>query len=414
MAENVEIALICCVFDKGLADFVINNDKSFPQLAANKLGWMFIDGFESHFGRHLTVFSVINVSSYPGFSKILISARPATTRSGNDLVYIPYVNIKYLKHAMIVLTAFLMLMKWATRFGKQKKVLVSYSMYAPFPVLSRLMAVFFRVKTILIVPDVPEYMRIGTFTPWHMKVILKINQMQSYYFTKYMDGYVFLTKYMTEKFPVKKGRFAVVEGCVEAAGDAAGRKKGSRRKESGRILLYAGQLNSEYGVGLLLSAFRGIDNPDFRLWIFGDGPMREEVIRHCGRDNRIEYRGVVNSDELSGIYQEVTAVINPRTSGGIFTRYSFPSKILDYLKSGKPAILCKLDGIPEEYFRYAYVIEEENEKGFAKKIVEVLSKTDAELDSFGEKARSWVEENKNSRTQVGKIVRIIDDILNDA
>ena len=284
-------------------------------------------------------------------------------------------------------------------------------MYAPFPIVSRLVSSVFRVKTILIVLDLPEHMRIGMRTPLFMKLVLKINRWQLYLCSKYFDGYVFLTKYMNERFNAKNNRFTIIEGCVDTLHNKIGPIPECSRIGNERILIYAGQLNEQYGVRVLLSAFMSIKNTNFRLWICGNGPMRDEVLEYCDKDNRIKYCGVLYTDDLNKLYNKATALINPRTSDGVFTKYSFPSKILDYLKSGKPTIICKLDGIPDEYYKYTYVIEEENMEGFAKIIDEVLSKSDEELTAFGNKSKEWVLEYKNNVIQIRKVVNIINVIL---
>lgn len=409
--NDVSIAFLCCIFDKTLADYIINNDRNFPQLAANKLGWMFIDGLEHYCKGLLSVFSVINVSSYPGFSDLLIRQKRTVTPCGSDLFYIPYINIKIIKHIVIAISSFLMLAKWAVKSNSKNKILIVYSMYAPFPFLSQLISLLFGVKTILIVPDLPEHMRIGVPTPWYLKILLNINHWQLYLFCNFFDGFVFLTESMANSFKVTSGRFAIIEGCVDNLPANIGAKSESTTIGSERILLYAGQLNDAYGVRILLSAFMSLQNSDYRLWLCGSGPMREEVLKFCDKDKRIKYYGVITNDEANILCRKATALINPRTADGVFTKYSFPSKILEYLKSGKPTIICRLEGIPEEYYSYTYVVDEQNEFGFAKKIDEVLSKSDEELTTFGRNSQKWVQENKNSVSQTRKLINIIIEII---
>lgn len=392
---------------------MIKNDRNFPQLAANKLGWMFIDGLEHYFNGCLSVFSVINVSSYPGFSDLLINKKHTVTPNGSDLFYIPYVNIKFIKHLVIAISSFLMLAKWSVKSRKQHKILIVYSMYAPFPIVSQLVSLLFRVKTILIVPDLPEYMRIGVSTKWYQKIILKINYWQLYLFCRFFDGYVFLTEFMANSFKVKPGRFTIIEGCVDTLSENIEAKSESSTFGSERILLYAGQLNDAYGVRILLLAFISLKNPHYRLWLCGSGPMREEVLKFCDKDKRIKYYGVITNDEVNILCRNATVLINPRMADGVFTKYSFPSKILEYLKSGKPSIICRLEGIPEEYYSYTYIVEEQNLIGFAEKIDEVLSKSEEELSTFGSNAQKWVQKNKNSVVQTRKIKNIINDLLGE-
>jgi glycosyltransferase involved in cell wall biosynthesis len=372
---------------------------------------MFIEGLEYYYKGLLSVFSVINVSSYPNFSDYFIRQKRTVTPGGSDIYYIPYINVEFIKYIIIAISSFFMLVRWTVKSNKQRKVLIVYSMYAPFPIVSQLVSLLFRVNTILIVPDLPEYMRIGVSTPWYLKILLNINRWQLYYLSNFFDGFVFFVESMSKKFKVIPDRFTIIEGCVDHLPDNICIKSKSSTTEGERILLYAGQLSEAYGVRILLDAFIRLNNPDYRLWICGSGPMRKEVFEYCDRDNRIKYLGLLTSDEVNDLFLNATALINPRIGDGVYTKYSFPSKILEYLKSGRPTIVCRLEGIPKEYYNYTYLIEDENEIGFAKIIDEVLSKSDEDLTAFGYNSKKWVQENKNSVKQTRKIINIINEIV---
>lgn len=77
--------------------------------------------------------------------------------------------------------------------------------------------------------------------------------------------------------------------------------------------------------------------------------------------------------------KKATLLINPRPSNEEFTKYSFPSKNLEYMASGTPLLATDLPGIPAEYKRYEYIIENENIDGIANMFRYVLNLTDAEL-----------------------------------
>ena len=99
-------------------------------------------------------------------------------------------------------------------------------------------------------------------------------------------------------------------------------------------------------------------------------------------------------------------MVNPRLSNEEYTKYSFPSKNIEYLVSGTPALTSSLPGMPKEYLDYFYLIEDETEIGIESKLREVLQKSVLELSEFGEKARKFVIENKNNVTQTEKFLKI--------
>jgi glycosyltransferase involved in cell wall biosynthesis len=175
--------------------------------------------------------------------------------------------------------------------------------------------------------------------------------------------------------------------------------------------MYAGGLAAAYGVRTLVQAFRSIKNPNYRLWICGRGEMEAEIRQSAKEDPRIEYSGILANPEVLRREHRATVLVNPRPSHSEFAKYSFPSKNLEYLGTGRPVILCRLPGIPEEYFDYVYPLEDESVHGMATLLHEVLEKPNEELDAFGKRARSFVLENKNYKKQGEKIRRLIETVL---
>ncbi|MBR2471847.1 MAG: glycosyltransferase, partial [Clostridia bacterium] len=103
-----------------------------------------------------------------------------------------------------------------------------------------------------------------------------------------------------------------------------------------------------------------------------------------------------------------SVLVNPRTNEGEYTKYSFPSKTMEYLAAGKPVIMHKLDGIPDEYDEYLYYINGSSAEDLKDAIVKACSKTDDELALFGAKASRWVLKEKSPSGQAKKIIRMIE------
>ena len=101
-------------------------------------------------------------------------------------------------------------------------------------------------------------------------------------------------------------------------------------------------------------------------------------------------------------------LINTRNPEDEYTKYSFPSKTFEYIVSGTPFLTTRIAGIPEEYYKYLYVINDYSVASVKQKIEEVLAKPQSELDDFGQQARQFVLENKNSEIQAKKIIQYLD------
>ena len=99
--------------------------------------------------------------------------------------------------------------------------------------------------------------------------------------------------------------------------------------------------------------------------------------------------------------------MNPRPTTEEFTKYSFPSKNMEYMVSGTPLLTTRLPGMPKEYYPYVFLIEDETIDGYAKALADALSRTEDELVNFGQKAKKFVLENKNYIIQTRRIIELI-------
>ena len=102
-----------------------------------------------------------------------------------------------------------------------------------------------------------------------------------------------------------------------------------------------------------------------------------------------------------------TVLVNPRKNVGEYTKYSFPSKIMEYLSSGVPAVAYKLDGIPSEYDGYINYVLGDGAEEFAKVLTNVCECKDGTYSSRAINARDYVLSNKCAAVQAEKILKML-------
>ena len=81
---------------------------------------------------------------------------------------------------------------------------------------------------------------------------------------------------------------------------------------------------------------------------------------------------------------------------------------MEYMGSGTPLLTTRLAGIPEEYFDYIYITEEETEAGLSRKLKEILNKPLEELHEKGLRAKEFAMNNKNNVIQAKKITDMLE------
>lgn len=117
-----------------------------------------------------------------------------------------------------------------------------------------------------------------------------------------------------------------------------------REEASPFVLMYSGLLNQVTGIDLLLEVMRQINRQDIRLIITGKGPMEEEIKQAAFRDSRICYKGHLQYEEYMKQLMNADVLINPRNMNFPENQNNFPSKIMEYLATGKLILSTKFVG----------------------------------------------------------------------
>ena len=170
-------------------------------------------------------------------------------------------------------------------------------------------------------------------------------------------------------------------------------------------MLYTGTLHRELGIGELLQAFEQM--PEMQLWLCGRGDMEDEVRRSAEKHPNIRYFGFVSQEEALSLQSRATALINPRSPAGLYTRYSFPSKTLEYLRSGRPTLCYALEGIPEEYGQYLVYIQAPGADGIRQAVREWMKIPAAEREARGRSGREYVLKHKNPKAQCETLLALL-------
>lgn len=286
-------------------------------------------------------------------------------------------------------------------------VVLVYDLYWPFiKAVSRIKNEY-DIKTCLVVPDLPGFT--GEVDHWAYRLFRSRKRVGgNWSLLNQIDSYVLLAETMRDKLPINGSNYIVVEGIF----DSENVKKNTQVNNTNlKIIFYSGALDERNGVLRLLEAFRLIEDSSFRLIVCGDGELRGEVSSMAKIDNRIIYKGQISHEEVLELQAESTLLVNPRTPFDEFTKYSFPSKTMEYLASGRPVLMYQLPTLPREYFPYCYFVSGNSVSSLADKMREICLKSSHELNQRGEDARSFILNNKTSKVQVKKIIDLLNSLV---
>ncbi len=217
-----------------------------------------------------------------------------------------------------------------------------------------------------------------------------------------MSGYVFFSRHDNDVVNRHGKPWTVCEGMAEMPIERSYDKKPQKD-----IVFYAGGLNAEYGICDLVDAFTSLNRENTELWLCGNGNA-EEYIKECIKTNpAIRYFGRVSNTETLRMEREAALLVNPRPRDMMLTKYSFPSKTLEYMSSGTPAMIRRLDGIPDEYYDYAYIIEGDGKEGIEASLRIFFDEPEEKRYQKGKDAREFVRVNKTPLPQSKKILAFL-------
>lgn len=377
----------------------------YPQVQGTKLMWRFIKGIEFAARRPVELIGAAPASDYPRNPRLSFGYKKWSHVENAQDATIPFINLILIKHITRLFSCFALILKWlyCNRASENRHVIV-YVMHSPFILAAIAARFFFKVKVTLIVLDLPAFMNIGIKTGFIRSFAKKVDTVLMTGIVRSMDGLIVLTKHTANVLGRQTTPKLVIEGAVSLKDVPTMHNNDHKRYTSEKIVMFTGAL---VGLEILLSAFKLIEDPNILLFISGKGPLLEDVLSAAKSDKRIIYLGFLSTEKLIEEMSKATVFINVRSTTTPFIQYSFPSKLLEYMVTGRPTISTSLPGIPDEYNEYLYLISEETPEHIAKLITQVCSKDGCELDQFGLKARNFVLAQKNFYRQGQRIYDFI-------
>lgn len=253
------------------------------------------------------------------------------------------------------------------------------------------------IKSVAIITDLPEFL-LG-----NKKAVKRYKDL----FDKF-SGFVLLTKAMAVKLGYLSKPYAVIEGQVDSL---EGRMEPETKRLNKKIIMYAGIVQKLYGLSMLVEGFIKSDLDDYELHIYGNGDYAEEIDEISKVHKNVKHFPSQPNSTIVELEKEAYLLVNPRPTNEEYTKYSFPSKNMEYMVSGTAVLTTELPGMPEEYKQYVYLIENENADGISESLKKISKLSEKEVIEKGRLAREFVLTKKNNKIQTRKIIEMVKEML---
>lgn len=385
----MKVIYASCLMSECKMQKTFRNTTDYDGFQVQKFHRLLVEGFKLN-NCKVAALTILPVTRSNTKKKIYLEE---TEKNSGIIYHYPMViNLPVIKHIFAIIASMFSFISIAKK--NKDVVLIADCLNKSVALGSVLGARIMKVPSVGIVTDLPD-MLLGKKD--------RINN----WIVRLYDQYILLTEqmndYITSNITHKQKPYIIVEGMVDV--DMGKKSISEYKKYSKKVCMYAGILDRKYGIEMLVKGFDKANIPDSELHIYGDGEYKDELLKVCKKNSNIKYFGLKPNSYIVKEQQKATLLVNPRPSDEEFTKYSFPSKNMEYMASGTPALMTRLPGMPEEYLEYVYILEDESIDGMAEKMKEILNLSKEENMEKGRKAKEYVLKKKSNINQAERVMK---------
>ena len=394
--NGLRVALLGFVLPEENFEQLLATDMGMP-VQTQRFGRSLVKALQDG-GARVSLLSAAPATNYPHNSTIRFRTR-AISEGGVAGLELGFLNLPVLKHASRAAAVL--------RYGPRQlaaagtDVLLIHGVHSPWLAFGVYASRHLGIPAVVVMTDPPN-------VPHHFdtvitKALKKVDERVVTGLVKRFDGIVALTRPLAEDF-APGVPYMVMEGIAPSMPPVP---PDSKTRSSIPVVVYAGGLSESYGVDLLMDA-HALDPNAYELKIAGRGPLEAAVRSRAAVQRNLRFLGLVAPSELPRLYASADVLVNPRPPSQL-TRYSFPSKILEYLAAGRPVVSTRLEGIPEEYGR-VLTWARSTPSALQQALAPFASASAADRAEAGRRSRAFVSEYASSHSQGIRLVSFLTNL----
>lgn len=374
-------------------------NQAIPPTQTQRFGKALQHSLQTAFNTNVDVLSVAPLLDYPSCNIIFAPCgRWKTGYFNSSATMMPYINVFGIKHITRFMGTFIFTIIWSLLHLRKRRIIVMHGCQSCKLLGVLLGSIFLPAIRISFLTD-----NIGLSLTWEGKIkraFRKIDTKIMRFALKRVSLSIGMTTKLIKLLMPNKPSLLMPAILPKSL---LNRKLINSESQKYRIL-YSGGLDENFGVHLLLNAFKLSRHRHWRLIITGKGALSNEINRMQQQDQRISYKGLVSFAELENIYACADVFVNPRSSKDLETHYLFPSKLIEQMATGAPVVSSNLPCLTNKIRKHLFILEKEDPE----RLLSLLSQIDKigkrKRQSFGRIARSFVVEEFSPSSQ-GKRIR---------
>lgn len=216
------------------------------------------------------------------------------------------------------------------------------------------------------------------------------------------DGFVFLTEGLATYANKNNKPYTIINGVISYTPI-----EDNLEDQFGKYIYFAGALYERYGVKNLIEAFLNLKT-DLRLVIAGHGPLRQEIALLAESHPRIDFVGSISPYKSLVFANQAFININPRPFAEALDKYSVPSKVIEFVNTGRPLVSCH-NSILENIYKDNVCWADDSVASLQAAIKSVYDNY-ADFEKKAQLARELGEKAFGKETFVSKIQTLIESL----
>ncbi|HNV01854.1 MAG TPA: glycosyltransferase [Vicinamibacterales bacterium] len=343
------------------------------------------------------VISFVPVPSFPRSSR-LWQHQATGTVEGVTTVLLPFLNVMPAKFACLGWGIFRRVAWWSWENRRRPRVVHMYNVGRPPGLFAYAAARLTGAAVTASLYDVGTVGRDEPDTVWQ-----RLSHRLTKWLVRRLDGRIVITPAIERDFAAGRPCLLVDGGVSEEWLDRFEPAAPDSSSAATCVFLLAGSLWEINGVGLVLEAFGRLGEPGFVLLVAGQGPLQAVVKAAAARDARILPLGFLGPEDLASAYARADVLLNIRLTESNPAPYHFPSKLHEYLATGRLVISTPAAHIRDEYGDFCLILEREDADALAELMQRAARMPAGERRAVGQRAREYMRAEKTWTAQGRRI-----------
>ena len=335
-------------------------------------------------GNPLHIFSFYEIRNFPDSRKLFFGFRRVYD---NNLTFniLPFVNLLLLKHITRLFA--LIFNPFILYKCLSSSLVVVHGTHTPYLLFALLISLFNK-RTVLILTDEHGYELRNCANPvksFLMKLDIFFMRALIHSFDKHIClNSSFAAEFSLSNYVVFPGISSsdVIESAYNYIDSiSTDLLPASFSSSYPFVLTFAGNLTSDNGIPLLIKILPFLSDLNVKLNIIGKGALLDLLQKKSSEFSFVTLQQDLSRREILDIMTRSHLLLHPRPTDSPVTRFSFPSKLIEYISTGTPVLSTQLKSIPSDLRPYLNFSLSDSPTSFFNSIVEIYKSSPSEIFS---------------------------------